>query len=510
MPGTARGTMRVGRTLAALAITLAASGAVTRAMAQQPELTARIWTDRSEDAILHRGERLRLYYRTAADAYVAIFQIDTNGTVRLVYPRSPEENHYVRGGRDYRLLFPSATWWYVQDDPGVGYFFVVASPEPFDFNDLRYSHYEGGWDLSTVGRNVYTDPYVAMDDYVATLVPDWEYVPYALDFLEYSVEDRYEYPRFLCYDCHTFRPYYTWNPYLYTCTSFRVVVYDNPYYYPSTRYRGDQVVYVRPPSPGQPRFTFKERGRGEAGTPLVVERPQVGRLPGVPGSAQPRRSTAGIGSGGEARGSVPTRNAPVPIRGLGDPRATPRSSTGRPSDALPGRGNPVGAPLPGTTQRSGGDPGTQRPPAGVDSRKRPILQRRPTGSGGSGGSTRPTQALPRTSGGGSALPTRPTVRPTTGGGGSSTGSPTRRPVVRKPTGGGSSSPPKPVVRKPPKTGGGGGSSPPARPVVRKPPRTGGGGGSSPPSRPVVRKPPRTGGGGGSASPPRRAGGGGGF
>ena len=232
-----------------------------------------IWLDRGVDPVLEPGDRVRLYYRTDTDAYLAILQIDTDGTTRMLYPRSPTENHYARADRDYRLLFPRSAYWNVDDRPGVGYFFVVTSPTPFDLSDFRYSHYDGGWDLSAVGSTVYSDPYVAMDDYVARLVPDWETLDYGLDFISYRVGAAHEYPRFLCYQCHGFRPYSTWNPYRYSCVDFRVVVYDDPYFYPSRRYRADRVVIVGPRNPARPRFGFKERARGEPGTPVVVVRP---------------------------------------------------------------------------------------------------------------------------------------------------------------------------------------------------------------------------------------------
>ena len=107
--------------------------------------------------------------------------------MRLLYPRSPSENHYARAGRDYRLLFPRSPYWHVDDRPGEGYFFIVTSPRRFDFSDFRYSYYQGGWDLSLVGNRVYRDPFVAIDDYVARLVSDWEYAAYGLDFVSYSV-----------------------------------------------------------------------------------------------------------------------------------------------------------------------------------------------------------------------------------------------------------------------------------------------------------------------------------
>ncbi|MGM0669813.1 MAG: DUF4384 domain-containing protein, partial [Gemmatimonadota bacterium] len=291
-------------------------------------IEARVWMDRGHEPVLQRGELVQLYYRVSEDAFVAIFHIDTNGTARMVFPVSPQENHFARGGRDYRVLFPGSTFWHVDDDPGMGYFFAVASPEPFDFSDLRYSHYDGGWDLSFVGRQVYGDPYLAMDDYVAALIPDWEYVPYGLDFTAYHVERRYEYPRFMCYDCHGFRPYTVWNPYHYSCASFRVVIYNDPYYYPVSRYRGTRVVYAQPRR-GVAHFSFKERADGEPGTPQVVARntPPVSQ-PGVSGT-ETRRGSSNL-TNPSPPGSAQAPDAAVRRSGVGTvPLTTPRSGSSR-------------------------------------------------------------------------------------------------------------------------------------------------------------------------------------
>lgn len=451
-------------------------------------LTTRIWLDRGDDPVLERGERARIYYRASHDAFIALFHIDTNGTVRLMYPRSPEENHYVRGGRDFRLVFPESSYWRVTDDPGVGYFFAVASPEPFDFRDFRYSPYAGGWDLSSVGRRVFSDPYVAMDEFVARMIPDWDVVPYALDFVSYHVEQRYEYPRFLCYDCHGFRPYQSWNPYMASCTSFRVVVYSDPYYYPATRYRGTRVVYVRPSQPGLPRFEFKERARGEAAAPLVVER-----------SAVPRSGS--VAPGGDRRG------VPVPSSVPAPPTRT------RPSQVLPGRG--VGATPP---TRSGTPVPSTRPTL---ERRTPTTTTPPntrpptTRSGGGGGTNPPVTTRPpttRSGGGGGANPPVTTRPPTTrsgGGGGANPPAATRPPTTR--SGGGGTTPPAATRR-----GGGGGDPPPAtsRPPARATPTRSSGGGAvrSTPTRtaPARATPTRSSGGGPATrtTPTRRGGGGG--
>src|SRR5690606_28816370 len=40
-------------------------------------LAARIWFDRGDEPVLAPGDRVRIYYRAATDAFVAIFNIDT-------------------------------------------------------------------------------------------------------------------------------------------------------------------------------------------------------------------------------------------------------------------------------------------------------------------------------------------------------------------------------------------------------------------------------------------------
>ena len=233
----------------------------------------------------------------------------------------------------------------------MGYFFAIASPEPMDYSRFRYSRFEGGWDLQRVGRQVYKDPYVAMDEYVAALVPDWEYVPYALDFTSYHVGREYEYPRFMCYDCHGFRPWSSWNPYLSACVDFRVVVYNDPYYYPAYRYSGTRVVFVRPPAPGLARFAFKERGRGESSAPLIQERNSSGRaLPPAD-----RRVTPG--SGGDPLG--PARRSPAVESG--NPQAAPSRVPGRPSESLPDARRPGGREMPSLERRPSGQPSRETP-----------------------------------------------------------------------------------------------------------------------------------------------------
>ena len=309
------------------------------AVRDQP-LESRIWLDRGTSPVLRRGDLVRVFYRASRDAYVSIFHVDTNGFARLLHPGSPTDDYVALGGRDYRVLFPESRYWHVDEDEGKGYLFVVASPAPLDFSGFAYSRYQGGWNLGALAQAPYRDPFLMMDDLVAALIPEWDAREYALDFVAYDIDRPHDYPRFLCYQCHGFRPMFDWNPYTRWCTDFRVVIHDDPYYYPVYRYSGDRVVYTRPLEPSRPMFGFQPRAAGEAATPLI--RTQSGAGPGgdtarepgfaptarVPGLGEPVRSTMGARTGDAA----PPESGPPP-EGSGLPARVVRPGSGVPAVA---------------------------------------------------------------------------------------------------------------------------------------------------------------------------------
>lgn len=228
-----------------------------------------VWTDRGDDPY-HSGDGARVHFRADRDAYVTILRVDTDGRVRVLFPREPWEDNFARGGREYEVQGRSdQDAFYIDDYPGVGYVFGIAAVDPFVYDRLESDEH---WDYRTIadGR-VRGDPYVALTDLAQRIVPDgyedWDY-----DIVPYYVQQHYDYPRFLCYDCHSYVSYPFWSPYDYTCVRFRIVVYDDPYYYPYRYYGGTRVVFTRPERP-EPRFIFRDRQGSEAFITRVRERP---------------------------------------------------------------------------------------------------------------------------------------------------------------------------------------------------------------------------------------------
>jgi hypothetical protein len=261
-----------------------------------------IWLDRSSP--YDRGDRARVYVSADRDSYLTVLRIDTDGRVRVLFPQDPWDDNYITGGRTFEVEDRGGDHAFrVDDAPGAGYVFAIVSDQKFDYSSILTQR--DNWDYRTIADGqVRGDPYVAVTDLAERIVPtgDFDY-----DLAQYDVLQHYDYPRFVCYDCHAYAPYYTWNPYAHSCVRFRVVIYDDPYYYPYRYYGGRRVVTVRPRRP-QPRYVFVDNNGGNNN--------YVTRIPNRPRREDEGGGSVGGGTGGDqmrprraedvgGRGSIP-------------------------------------------------------------------------------------------------------------------------------------------------------------------------------------------------------------
>jgi hypothetical protein len=311
----------------------------TIARAPDPAAPGRVavWSDRDEP--YRRGDGARVYLSAARPAHVAVFRVDTDGRIRTLFPREPWGDTYLRQAREFEVAGGRGGRSFVVDDyPGVGYLFAVASTQPLDFKDIARGDH---WDYRLIeGGRVQGDPYVALADLAARIAPGGEY---DYDINPYYVERRYEYPRFVCYDCHAYAKYDEWDPYRQACARFRVVIYDDPRFYPYRSGRGRNIVVARPVRPG-PRFVFRdadprisyvtreagsgraEGGRGEASTRTSQDVGGRGSVP-APSMSSARR---------EPRMAPPLRAVPSrPTQGDGHPEGRRRTEPARGKDPAP-------------------------------------------------------------------------------------------------------------------------------------------------------------------------------
>ena len=323
-----------------------------------------VWTNRGDDPF-HTGEDARVFLRADRDAYVALFRVDTDGRVRVLFPRDPWDDDFVRAGHEFAVEGGHGDDAFEIDDyPGVGYIFAVASADPFDFDAITSGDH---WDYRVIadGR-VRGDPYVALTDLAERIVggrDDWDY-----DITPYYVDRRYDYPRFLCYDCHSYATFSYWNPYDYSCVRFRIVVFDDPYYYPYRYYGGRRVVFTRPLRP-EPRFIFKDRNGVGDDRFVTRERER-------PVNDNGRRGVRGADLGG--RGSIPVpdvsrRRRPSPDR----PDAGARPNRPRSPDSRPGDNRPDSRPDERARRPDDQNQGQPRQPPRVGDDRRPPPSARP-------------------------------------------------------------------------------------------------------------------------------------
>jgi hypothetical protein len=259
-----------------------------------------VWLDRSSP--YDRGDRARVYVSADRDAYLTVLRIDTDGRVRILFPQDPWDDNLVSGGRSFEVEDrDGGRAFRVDDAPGEGYIFAIASDERFDYTPILTQR--DHWDYRTIADGqVRGDPYVAVTELAEKIVPTGEY---DYDLAPYDVERHYDYPRFVCYDCHAYAPYYTWNPYAHSCVRFRVVIYDDPYYYPYRYYGGRRVVVVRPRRP-EPRYVFVDNNGGRDYVTRIPTRPRRDEGVGggtTGGGGEQMRPRRGVDVGGQ--GSIP-------------------------------------------------------------------------------------------------------------------------------------------------------------------------------------------------------------
>src|SRR5215210_4091254 len=296
------------------------------AQGSSPPGSLSVWSDRERP--YRRGDQAHIYVHTDKPGYLTILRVDTDGGVRVLFPREPWGRNRVSGRRAFEVMGPSgATSFRVDDHPGIGYLLAIVSSSSFDYQTITRGNH---WDYRVIANGrVRGDPYVVLGSLAQDIAPD----EYRYDIAPYYVERRFEYPRFACYDCHSFAASNNWDPYGAACARFRLVIYDDPSYYPYRYRRGGNVVVARPARPA-PRFVFEDARPGARYITYVrgsIDRPQ--RTIGGGG-----RTSADVGGPGAVRAPGPGRTGKEPVlpqsrgetwrrRRVSPPAAPPAEST---------------------------------------------------------------------------------------------------------------------------------------------------------------------------------------
>jgi len=311
----------------------------------------RIWLNNSRQ--FREGERARVQVETRDDGYLLVFNYDTDGRLRVLFPLDPRDDNFVRGGRRYEIEGRGDRESFVVGREGQGQVYAAVAVEAFRLDEISNG---GNWDYTRLelGRDA-RDPEGQMTELVQRMSSDrgFDY-----DVLEYRV---YSYRGYPVTTGWYPRPYYddfyacdSWyRPSLFGCSyypwSFRLSLFSPYSYYPYGYGFGFGSYYPYSYYPYRNRYVY---GNNNYRWPVVVGRPR--------GYTITRRSFGGNNNWGTVRtgwSSGRTQGTRVSDR--------PRDFDGR------GRGRPGGDDRSVGRQPSGDRPSSpSRPSEGGRSRGR--------------------------------------------------------------------------------------------------------------------------------------------
>ena len=91
-----------------------------------------------------RGDRARVYVKSAQPGYLLVLRADAKGRVRVLFPQAPDDDTYIPAGKQLEVRGRGDRDAFTVDDAdGSGKIIAAVSPRPF--NTAEYSR-GGHWD----------------------------------------------------------------------------------------------------------------------------------------------------------------------------------------------------------------------------------------------------------------------------------------------------------------------------------------------------------------------------
>jgi len=166
----------------------------------------------SDDRLV-MGERAKVYVQTAADGYLLVLRMDTQGNIRVLFPVDPTDNSAVRGGHKLEVRGRGdRDAFMVNERKGAGLVLAARSDHPFSFAGFTTGNH---WNAAALAPDsATTDPQTAL----LAIVDRMTGGHYDYDAVSYTVGAGWYGPRYAGW----YGPWYpgpyalwAWNPYYY-------------------------------------------------------------------------------------------------------------------------------------------------------------------------------------------------------------------------------------------------------------------------------------------------------
>lgn len=270
--------------------------------AAQSEGPIRLWLDNGRQ--YREGDRARAQVETRDDGYLIVFNYDTEGRLRVLFPVDPSEDNFVRGGRRYEIRGRGDRESFLVGRDGTGLVYAAVSADPFRFDGLEQA---GNWDYARVSiSDRSSDPEADVTELLESMASNRGFDYDVIEYQVYGASGRYivanmwdpywdsycyPYSRPSLFGC---RPYgggwyvgvgyspYRYGYYGYYGYPYR---YGRGYYYPGYYGGGGAVRRNYPVVAGRPRsYTIVRRGNepstrvsGRPGSSVGNPRPMPSR-----------------------------------------------------------------------------------------------------------------------------------------------------------------------------------------------------------------------------------------
>lgn len=103
-----------------------------------------LWFDKQCGTAYRQGEKIVINFRTNADGFLTLYDIDTRGEVSVLFPNRHHPDNYVKAGSTYMLPAPSYSYDLIVEGPeGIEYVDAVASSD--SYYHWNYNQGEPRW-----------------------------------------------------------------------------------------------------------------------------------------------------------------------------------------------------------------------------------------------------------------------------------------------------------------------------------------------------------------------------
>ncbi len=193
------------------------------------------------------GKDIAFSFTTTKDAYVVVYNIDSEGYVHLLWPDDGNPT-LTQGHKTIFVPAPgSDAHWLTGDKTGVEYIHAVAVPSLDRLKDEEVSFLAQNDQLPEGKRlRIDNDPYLAFNMIDEQIANNAETMPPATDYTYFYINREVEYPRYLCSQCHS--PEKISDPYAEQCTEVVIekAAYETEPHYPypplyDIRHAGEQL-----------------------------------------------------------------------------------------------------------------------------------------------------------------------------------------------------------------------------------------------------------------------------